>query len=372
MKNELKTKRDSGLDLLRILSMLMVVVLHCLFATGVLDSENAITNNYAWLLRAFSIVAVNCFFLITGYFGGSRPFKVKKLVLLWMEVEFYSVSIYIIAGFIGVTKFTMKGILFSLCPIMFKQYWYMTTYFVLELLRPFLNCATNNMSVTRQKTLVGVLIVVFSLCTTFVPVEYTLDDTSGYGIIWAITMYCIGNLKSKSTYQRCNKSLCFSVYATASMLIYISGVLINKYAFLLGKTSAARTKFYQYNSILVLIAACALFDLFRQIDCESRKGIRLISTSTLAVYLIHAHPAIFIPLWTTILKLNECIESNLYIIVSMVACVLVFFVCILIDKFRIFIFHNFLQMKRCEKIFYKIDCQFNEGFNDNTKKKNQC
>lgn len=65
-----------GIDLLRVISMIGVMVLHVLRHGGVLANAKILTLNYnlAQLLNILFCSAVNCFVLITGYFfrGGQK------------------------------------------------------------------------------------------------------------------------------------------------------------------------------------------------------------------------------------------------------------------------------------------------------------
>lgn len=50
----------------------------------------------------------------------------------------------------------------------------------------------------KQHTfLIAVLLVFFSLHQTFIKVARTLDQSQGYGIIWAVVMLIIGNWLKK-------------------------------------------------------------------------------------------------------------------------------------------------------------------------------
>ncbi|MDE5952479.1 MAG: acyltransferase family protein, partial [Acetatifactor sp.] len=78
-------KRIASIELLRILAMMMVVMLHYLSKGELLTSltEEFDASSYiAWLLEAFSIVAVNVYMLISGYFLVDSGFKLKRLVQL--------------------------------------------------------------------------------------------------------------------------------------------------------------------------------------------------------------------------------------------------------------------------------------------------
>ena len=142
-KNNQK-ERQLNFDILRIFSMFMIVFEHGLLNTGILgDDSLSLLNNIAWLLEAFCIVAVNEFFLMAGYFGVRKNFRNEKLIELWIMVEMYSVLFYIISYAVGKSELNLKMILFTMFPVVFKRYWYITVYFVLYLLEPYLNRTAN-------------------------------------------------------------------------------------------------------------------------------------------------------------------------------------------------------------------------------------
>ena len=89
-------KRNSNLDLLRILCMFMVVILHSLNHGGLVEGS-LIPGHYNWyngnILFSLSLQAVNCFVLISGYFLCTAKFKLKKLINIYIQVFFYSVTI---------------------------------------------------------------------------------------------------------------------------------------------------------------------------------------------------------------------------------------------------------------------------------------
>lgn len=58
-------KRNSSIELLRIICMIMIVTLHSLSGTGLLNTYKDFSLNGAiiWILEALSFVAVNCYVL---------------------------------------------------------------------------------------------------------------------------------------------------------------------------------------------------------------------------------------------------------------------------------------------------------------------
>ena len=63
-----KTERNYGIDLFRIVSMIMVLVLHVLGQGHAIYAEVFSANFYTgWFLETAAYGAVNCFGLISGY-----------------------------------------------------------------------------------------------------------------------------------------------------------------------------------------------------------------------------------------------------------------------------------------------------------------
>lgn len=73
-------QRKSNIELCRILAIILVVLVHSNFAwTGMPHEANASFPRF--LVQAFSIIGVNVFVLITGYF--STSLKAKNIVHLF-------------------------------------------------------------------------------------------------------------------------------------------------------------------------------------------------------------------------------------------------------------------------------------------------
>ena len=75
-------KREVKFELLRILCMYMIVIGHCLFHGRVTAKLGYGTVNYFldYLVQAFSVVHVNTFVMIGGYFAIDKVFQAWKTV----------------------------------------------------------------------------------------------------------------------------------------------------------------------------------------------------------------------------------------------------------------------------------------------------
>ena len=80
-------KRNLGIDLLRIISMYMIVILHVLGQGGILFNLEIFSNKYniAWILEIICFCSVNLYGFITGYVMTGSKFKYKKIINLWIS-----------------------------------------------------------------------------------------------------------------------------------------------------------------------------------------------------------------------------------------------------------------------------------------------
>lgn len=338
MSLERVDNRNSAFELLRIIAMFMIVWGHCMLTTAQNREPYLGTlDNIGWFVGAFTVCAVNLFFLLTGYFTNSKNFRVNRVILVWIKTIFYSIGIYLIVSLLNGT-FAWKEFITFCFPIFMKKYWYMQTYIVLALLSPYIAYTLERLDKKKHTVLVAIMLLFFCLHETFIKVSMTLDQTQGYGIIWACTMLIVGNwLKHYgSDYVDKIPAVCWEIaYGIVSLLIFLSNYLIVKFDIASGITS--RGNFYAYNSLTVFIQSLCLFCFFIKLSEKwgglRKKWINILGKNTLAVYLISSHPLLLSPLWTEILEINRLVALPLlYLLGSAGATAGIMGCCIAIDK----------------------------------------
>lgn len=100
-------KRESNFELLRIICMLMIVMSHIImFHPSTLESTSGINYYIGNIVKSFVVVAVNCFILISGYYGIN--FKLNKLLKLESQVWSWSVIIFLTCIIAGLQSFNLQ------------------------------------------------------------------------------------------------------------------------------------------------------------------------------------------------------------------------------------------------------------------------
>ena len=91
-------KRDSRFELLRIISMFLIVIFHLEFNSQVWRSGTVSTYpNVLYLASYLSLgkLGVYLFVMITGYFIGNKMYSISKGIgkafIIWWETLFYAV-----------------------------------------------------------------------------------------------------------------------------------------------------------------------------------------------------------------------------------------------------------------------------------------
>lgn len=294
-------RRILWIDLLRIISMLMVIILHICLKGGVLSSFPIGSVGYflSWLVESCCYCAVNCYALITGYvmYNPGKKFNYSKIVPLWLQVFFYCVCFFLIWKFFDPENLTMTTLSY-LTPVTNNIYWYFTAYFGMFFFMPFMNIFAEKLDKKQFTSFLATMFVVFS----FIPFTFSDKDpfrtNDGYSMLWLMVMYFAGTyLKRFGDDIMVRKRVWLAVYAAASILPLISSALAdtvyishNADAMILGGTT------YNYVSPFTVIAAVSLFMLVRGTEIKSRFLAWLIgffAPVTFGVYLIHVHPLVF-------------------------------------------------------------------------------
>ena len=164
-------KRNPGIDLMRIISMLYVIVLHILGQGGVLNSLLPESTSYkvAWFLEIWAFCAVDIFGLISGYVGfrqEDRPVKYSGYIQLWLEVVFYGLVISFIYRLWHPELVTNTDFIQMCFPVTNQSYWYFTAYTGLVLVMPLLNSALRKTSEHTLRKFLVVLIKRIAICVT--------------------------------------------------------------------------------------------------------------------------------------------------------------------------------------------------------------
>ena len=160
----MKKERKVGIEILRILSMYMVLILHYKLHQNV-SSLTDINYKIANFVDILCVCAVNCYVLISGYFLSKGETSIKKLIKTLSPVWFYSITILIVNLLLTEDVIKYNNLL-KFIFVTLGEYWFVLSYTLLYLLAPFLKKVIDNSERKELKSLI-IILLFFSFLATF-------------------------------------------------------------------------------------------------------------------------------------------------------------------------------------------------------------
>ena len=355
--------RNHGVDLLRIVAMIMIPIYHLLGHGGIIEALTPLSLRYeaAWGLKILVVCAVNCYALISGYVGCGRRPKYSNVPYLYLQTVFYSLLATGAMKIYAPDKVGLKAVLFSFLPIYSNSYWYYRAYICLIFVMPALNMLVEKYEREGLRRLLLALFVLFTVIPTFVNSDFG-GAGKGLCFLWLALLYLAGayikKYDVKPTFAARRGIFGYLICAAVTFfcklgLEFLSiNVLHGRFAFV--QTVADRLT--AYNSPAVLL--CALFLLFffanLNISQTPAKIISFFAPLTFGVYLFHEQPLIRSILivdkfgWMTTLHPAVMIASVVGIGVA------IWLVGSLVDRVRLFLFDALRVRRLCDFICAKV------------------
>lgn len=319
--------------------MLLIILQHYFLHGILIPADEATTtalhttHDYYWInfLRTWAEVGVNCFVLITGYFLIKSRFTLKKFLVLWSSIFFYSI-IYLLLTLIlnpgnQNPDFPAVGFstaLMALFPILSYEYWFLSTYVILCACTPVLN-----------KLLIGLTKIQFQAFVAgiiFIQVFFHEGDFFRFLTLYTIAAYIRLHL-SPSTWAR---KYIWGLFILSTSVLFL--FCFCREFFTLRHFAPRVIHFIQSHclaetSLTVLVLSVSLFALFLRIDIGAKRFINTVASCSLGVYLIHDNPFIRQFLWKATGNLDWATSPYLYLHCAVcVTCI--YIVCTVIDYLR--------------------------------------
>lgn len=363
MKHEKYNTRQSNFELMRIVSMLMIILWHSLCWT---ERGNVLINcNRDSLKLIFEfimfilVVHVNSYVLLSGYFQSQSKFKMSKLLKTVNMVWFYRVVLMIFMITINLWHPTNIEILRNSFPINLEFYWFFNIYILLYCISPFLNRYIEKSSKKDLKRLIVVLFVLFSILPYITGMKAV--NNNGFTLYNFILLYFIGAYLRKYPvrdwyiFKNISKNLfqiiCIAVFlgcALFNFLLTRFGNSILSYSNIFNEIGSNLNYFPPiYSNPFVIIQTIAYFCFFGTLSFKNR-FINKLASLTFGVYLLHDHYKLkcYVYIWTKIN--NGPINSYKFIPFLFIMVILIYIVCSIIEWIRQILF-KFIYNRKISK-----------------------
>jgi len=293
----MKKERESGIEMLKILAMLLIVTSHVLQTLG--DTENA--HYVSTYVLDFSVASVNIqsvvlawmqcfgawgnllFFVSSAWFllenDKSDP---KKVFHMAADVWIINFIILIILEVCGCYDISVKDLIKSLLPNIFAANWYITCYMLFYLIHGKLNQIVRGCA---QRELLGSVLVMLSLYYGIVYVKGDLLFSNNL-ILWIVAYFAVAYMKFHlPDFCQCRKwnflMLGLGLAGTLAMVL-----ITNFLGLRISVLEDQLTRWASNASPFLLATSIAMFNLFRGKRFVN-PVINRISGLSLLVYIIH-------------------------------------------------------------------------------------
>lgn len=267
-----KTVRKSNFEILRIISIMLIMMMHS-FGTPL----SSVNEYMVILVSVTGNIGTTCFIIISGYFGVKC--NVKKLVRLDLMIILYCIAgfaaDYAISG-----EMSLRDLVSCIIPITSHRYWFLSCYFFLCILSPFINEYVDLLDKKRLEKLIEVMLLLFVVLPTAFGFDVMQDG--GKGLVNMTLSYIIGRYigryaseirvsESSGKCFCCLLILCAVNFVLNAAMYAVTGNSANYYA--------------RDNSLFTIAEAVLLFLTFRNFDFSSNV-INKAAANVVAVYVL--------------------------------------------------------------------------------------
>lgn len=270
--------RNSSVELLRMLCMVMVLLLH--LNAHVMDSLCTSRTSWCWnVVESFCIVAVNVFVLISGYF--SIRFSLRKVFKLYLQCLLIGLSAYGIYLWATHAVFSWHVFLGRFLTFSHNQWWFIISYLGMFFLSPILNIGAEKI----KKNDFAILLVLFTILEVYFGWHRNMDGFNlGYSIIHFCYLYLLARFAA--------------LHISHKRIISLRWINLGVYLFcVLVTTLMAESRLsifgyvWAYNNLFIIIGSLSLLLFFVSFSFYN-KWINWIAASALAAYLLQEAPFI--------------------------------------------------------------------------------
>lgn len=330
-------KRNSNLELYRIIVMLFIVSHHYLVNSGLLPivenltppgNELSLKVCFFYLFGMWGKTGINCFVLITGYFMCKSQITLRKFLKLLLQIESYNILINAVFVLTGYKAFGLNVLYEMFWPIKGVADGFTSCFLLFYLCIPFLNALVHNLDRKRHLALIGLCLFIYTVLGTTLRIRVTMNYVTWFCILYFISSYIrmygleYGNLKIRWGWM----SLISIVISAASVLVFSTMTETPGREFFLVADS---------NHIMAVTTSVCLFMYFKDLPIRNSRFINTVASCMFGVLLIHANSDTMRQwLWRDMLDNVGWFATDYAVVHALASVAGIFVVCIVIDFLR--------------------------------------
>lgn len=332
MKEQMKEKtRDSNIELLRIIAMLMIIIHHLIIHPRIYaySGEN---HFMSLVLLAGGKIAVIIYILIMGYYSKKSKFNISRPINIILKVVVYTILFMIIFNknnFLDINEY--------------KQYWFINTWIILFMVEPIIKICEKEIPIKIQK-------IIFIWMTFF----------------FVVPVRIMPNIEGFIYFYLCGRHILPKLVKTFDNKILNILAIVVLYLVVI----AWKLELKPYTTLIPLTTAMAIFTLFANLKIKNNI-INNIAKHTISVYLIHDNKYIRNEIIIKRLNMLNIFNTQYFLIETINISIIIFIICTIIDYIVSKIIEmTILRIPKLNDIILKINNKVNK-YIDNTGERNE-
>lgn len=330
------TERCSNFELLRIISMILIIVSHYSVHNGVPNTSLPLGfNRFTLEFANLGKIGVVIFMLISGYFLGKsqKSLKVSRLLKTVLQVFFYSVAIFVVFLLLHKTEPNFDNLQRTFLPITFKSYWFVTAYMMIYIFHPFINKFLSSLSRRSYLTFIYMGCFFFLIIRTITKQDLYMGEVGAFLLYYAIGNY-LRVYKDNFFAKKKHSIIVLLATVAAVVLTIIAMDLIGNWRNNMKIGGSSSFLLTMNGSIAVLLIAVCIFALIGYAKEFSSKIINTVASVTFGIYLIHDNNLVRGVIWSDIFHNANFVNSKLLLPHMLGAVVATFVVCGVVEFIR--------------------------------------
>lgn len=356
----IEKKRNSGIDLLRTLSMFGIIGLHIINQGGIISNLQMNTTKYYVVLFMLVVLyaSVNIFGIMTGYLSvnkkDNKNMRIIELLAVTLFWSFAITGVFYMFNLYNIRSHGIKELICCLFPFIIGRYWYITCYILLFFMIPYINVLIKKLSQKQIKTMLIVLFILQTIIPNIIHSDiFALNN--GYSPFWLIFCYMLGGY---IRLYKDEKKIHKWHIVIPLLLAYLSNIAVKIVIWKLLKKESDTTWFINYISPFIVWFAIEVFMLFKKIKINSNRivvCVKYISISSFSVYVIHSNKAIFDYVIKDLFVFFNNYNGVIIVGGILLSIVCVYISCMILDQIRITMFKIFKIDKLIDFYGSKLD-----------------
>ncbi len=342
-KNRLDT-RDTSIELLRILSMFMIVAHHIVLHGGIIDNSG---GNIAKLICGGIFIpggkiGFDCFIFISAWFMAGKPFSGSRYIKIVLETVFYNLLGMALAALLNnglIAPITWRNWLGCFLPLFGISHGFAIYYLLFLIILPFLQKAAEKMS---RLNIISIIILLFmmqlgsSIIAKIIDFDYEQFTDVTIGLTTFIIIYFLSVYLHKYPLKITDSKLIMSGIFILIWIIFAAvNILSEKYP----ENKILSLIFAVIGSEispLNIIAGICIFFLFKNIKIKNIKPINFIASHTFGILLLHDHNYFRYIIWERIFGVSKVYPAGalIQLAYTIIVALIVFAAGVLIDIIR--------------------------------------